>query len=422
MFEALRWRLTAWYVLAFAIVFASIGAVVFVWAGHRLSSDVDRAVRDVSDAARLEVARDGDVVASEDSVRSILVSANLSGSADVFVLLLAPNGDIVANPGAVPTGGLPARDAVVAASTKGEDWRSFDVDGQPLQLRTIAVRNADATLLGYVQAGKSVEERDESLRTLEIVLAGGGIAGLAFATVGGLLVAAVAIRPVRRSFDRQREFVADASHELRTPLAVIRANSETLATIHPADEALDDIVTETSYMTRLLDDLLLLAGGDSDGIALQRIEIDVAEIARAAARAAAPLAADAGLRIHEQIAAELPVVADPERLREVLLILLDNAIKYTPRGGSVELRAHRDRGDAVIVVTDTGVGVPPEHINRLFDRFYRVDKARSRAAGGTGLGLAIARELIDAHGGTITIESAESRGTTVTVRLQLRHG
>src|SRR4029078_4412008 len=131
-------------------------------------------------------------------VRAILVDANLSGSADVFVLLLNPDGTISSHPGDVPTPGLPDPAAVERARVTGESWRAYDFEGQDLQLRTTAVYAPEGNLIGFVQAGKSLEERDSSLRTLAIVMAGGAIAGLVLATVGGLFVAAVAIRPAPR--------------------------------------------------------------------------------------------------------------------------------------------------------------------------------------------------------------------------------
>lgn len=419
MFEALRWRLTAWYVLAFAAVFVIIGLVVFGWVRQRLQDNVHESVRQVSDASRRAVAERGDAAASEARVRAILSNANLGGSADVFILLLAPEGTIAANPSDVPTAGLPAEASVERARAAGEDWQSLSVDHQPLQIRTVAVYDANGGLVGFVQAGKSVEDTNASLRTLAIVMAAGGLAGLALATAGGLFVAGIAIRPVRRGFERQREFVADASHELRTPLAVIRTNAEAMAASDHGGEAVDDIAAEASYMTRLLDDLLLLAGSDREGMTLQRTRVDLAEVARETARVASAMAEHAGLRLDVNVGGRLIVDADAARCREVILILIDNAVKYTSAGGSITLRAAVEGDDAVVSVSDTGIGVAAEHIGRLFDRFYRVDKARSRAAGGAGLGLSIAREIVDAHGGTIDIDSAPGRGTTVTMRLKL---
>ncbi len=417
MFEALRWRLTAWYVLAFAIVFVLVGVVVFAWARQRLSRDVDAAVRDVSDSARREVTQEGDIARSDDRVRAILANASLGGSADVFVLLLAPDGTISANPSDVPTDGLPAQASIEAARASGADHRAYDADGNDLSIRTLAVYDRSGALYGFVQAGKSVEERDKALRTLVVVMLGGGIAGLVLATAGGLAVARIAIRPVRRSFERQREFIADASHELRTPLAVIRTNSESLAAADPGDEAAEDIVTEASYMTRLLDDLLVLARSDRAGITLQVAPFDVTEMARSAGRAAGTLVVDAGLTLVVDVPDAVMVQGDRERCREVLLILLDNAVKYTPPGGTVTLRVRAESTTAVVEVIDTGIGIPPEHVERVFDRFYRVDKARSRAAGGAGLGLSIAHEIVDAHKGRLEVDTEPSRGTTVRLRL-----
>jgi two-component system, OmpR family, sensor histidine kinase CiaH len=418
MFESLRWRLTAWYVLAFATVFTVVGLVVFGWVRHRLLVDVDNAVRQVSDSVRVAVAEEGDPASSEAHVRSLLAKSNLSGSADVFVLLLAPDGAIVADPSDIPTTGLPSKAAVDRARVRGEDWRSLSIDGLPLQLRTVAVYETDGKLIGFVQAGKSVQESDASLRTLAIVMAAGGAAGLVLATAGGLFVAGIAIRPVRRGFERQREFVADASHELRTPLAVIRTNAETIAAARPADEAALDIAAEASYMTRLLDDLLLLARSDHGGINMEPRQVDLAPLMQEVGRVASSIAEQANLSLRTDAAGPLLVEADPERCRELLFILLDNAIKYTPAGGQVTLSAASEGDDAVIRVADTGIGVPPEHVPRLFDRFYRVDKARSRAVGGAGLGLSIAHEIVDAHGGAIAIDSIPGTGTTVTVRMK----
>ncbi|MHB8683135.1 MAG: sensor histidine kinase [Dehalococcoidia bacterium] len=427
MFEALRWRLTAWYVLAFAVVFVVIGVSVFFWVDRRLSDEVDSAVARVTDQAQAalnqveatEPAGQNSIGLGADEIRAVLANAALGGSADVFVLLVNPDGSIAANPGEVPLRGLPDQGAVARARQSGQDWRSATVDGHDLRIHTVSIYNKAGSLDGFVQAGKSLEARDHSLRTLAVVMASGGLAGLVLATLGGLVVAGIAIRPVRRSFQRQREFVADASHELRTPLTVIRTNAETLSTLSPGDEAVDDIVHESKYMTRLLDDLLILAGSDQDGIALAVAPVDLAQLARSAGRAASTLASDAGLAFAMSIDGTLMVRADPERLREVLLIVLDNAVKYTPRGGHVTLRAGKEKGDAVVGVDDTGAGVAPEEIPRLFDRFYRVDKARSRALGGAGLGLSIAREIMDAHGGSLQFKSEPGKGSSVTIRLPL---
>ncbi|HYM15378.1 MAG TPA: ATP-binding protein [Dehalococcoidia bacterium] len=419
MFEALRWRLTAWYVLVFCTVSVVVGLVVFIWASHRFSSEVDNAIARVNVQVLAAVHKHRQIIDADADVRSILARASLGGSADVFVLLLHPDGTVATNPSDIPLAGLPNATSVAAARQDGTNLGTYRASGQDLRVRTTAIRGSDGQLIGFVQAGKSVDSREASLQTLVIVMAGGGITGLILSAVGGLFVAGIAIRPVKRSFERQREFVADASHELRTPLAVIRVNAE--AASLGADEAgaVSDIAAEATYMTRLLDDLLLLAGSDRDGIDLRIERLDLAEIARSAGRAADRLAQEARCYLQIDVAGPLLVDGDPERCREVMLILLDNAVKYTPSGGTITLRASSVGGEAVVAVSDTGIGVPPDQISRLFDRFYRVDKARSRAVGGAGLGLSIAREIMDALGGSLSIDSQPGSGTTVTMRLSL---
>src|SRR3990172_4025062 len=203
MFEALRWRLTAWYVLVFAVVFAVVGVIVFSWASHRFNRDVDSPIRAVSDEARARVAAYDDIATGDAAVRQLHADASLSGSADIFVLLLDPNGDIAANSSGVSTEGLPDRASVSASMRTGDDWRGYNVGSQDLRVRTLAVYR-NGTLTGFVQAGRSVEERDASLRTLAIVITGGGVTGLALATIGGLFVAGIAILPVKRAYNRQR--------------------------------------------------------------------------------------------------------------------------------------------------------------------------------------------------------------------------
>jgi two-component system sensor histidine kinase CiaH len=420
MFEALRWRLTAWYVLVFCSVFVVVGLVVFVWANRRFSGEVDRAIARVSAESVTQVQRHNQIVDADADVRSVLADASLSGSADVFVLLLNPDGSVATNPSNIPLNGLPDAASVDRARQSGQDSRTYMVGGRDLRISTFTVHRPDGTMIGFVQAGKSVEARDASLRTLAIVMAGGGVTGLVLAAVGGLFVAGIAIRPVKRSYERQREFIADASHELRTPLAVIRVNAEAAAVHADDSEAVHDIAAEATYMTRLLDDLLLLAGSDREGIDLRVEQIDLAAIAEGAGHAAARLAEAGGKRLSTEISGPLIVDGDPERCREVMLILLDNAVKYTAEGGSIRLSAQPVEGDAVVTVSDTGVGVPPDEVDRLFDRFYRVDKARSRAVGGAGLGLSIAREIVDALGGSLKIDSRQGVGTSVTMRLPLR--
>jgi two-component system sensor histidine kinase BaeS len=207
---------------------------------------------------------------------------------------------------------------------------------------------------------------------------------------------------------RRRELIADVAHELRTPLATLEGYAEGLADgVIPADaEAWRVLRTETRRLGRLVEDLNEVSQAEERQLDLRIAGTDPGALVAAAARAAAPAYAAKGVRLETRIDERLGrIAADPDRIGEVLGNLLDNALRHTPSGGRVELGAAR-RGDAVeLAVADSGEGIPPELLERVFERFYRVDRARARSSGGSGLGLAIARAVVEAHGGRMHAES-----------------
>ena len=222
------------------------------------------------------------------------------------------------------------------------------------------------------------------------------------------------------AFETQRRFVADASHELRTPLATIRGRSEVLLlspTLDPQTrEGLVLIRDEAGRMGRLVANLLLLARGDeARAIARRPVELDVLllEVARQARALAQGVSVTIG---HEDQAL---VLGDADLLKQLLLNLVDNALTYTPPGGHVDLALYVADGHTRLAVRDTGPGIAPDELTRIFERFYRLDRARSRRSGGAGLGLAIARWIAEAHGGHIDVESTVGQGSTFTVVLPL---
>jgi signal transduction histidine kinase len=223
------------------------------------------------------------------------------------------------------------------------------------------------------------------------------------------------------SFAEMRRFTADASHELRTPLAAIRTEAE-VALNRPLDTAdcrqlLGSILEECERLTRLTEQLLALAREDAGAAPQAGGPVDLATLVKGVVENMRPLAEANAIRLHEESDGPAQVTGDETRLRQVFYNVLDNAIKYTPEGGTVTVRCTRRGREAVVTVADTGVGIPPEHLPRVFDRFYRVDRARSREQGGTGLGLSIARCIVAAHGGRIELDSTPGRGTTCTVAL-----
>ncbi|MBV9576977.1 MAG: HAMP domain-containing histidine kinase, partial [Chloroflexi bacterium] len=234
-----------------------------------------------------------------------------------------------------------------------------------------------------------------------------------------------ALIPIQTAFRRQQEFIADASHELRTPLTVLRSATDLLyrhrtQPLEDQADLLDDVRGEIARMEHLAQDLLTLARSDRGELQLMTAPMNLADLSAEVVRKVQPLATsrDQVLEFHSDDRPQI-VDVDPDRLQQVLLILIDNALKYTPEGGRVSVAVRSGARSATVEVADTGRGIAAEHLPRLFDRFYRADAARSRAAGGTGLGLSIARLLVEAHGGELTLSSTVGVGTVASVRLPL---
>jgi signal transduction histidine kinase len=212
----------------------------------------------------------------------------------------------------------------------------------------------------------------------------------------------------------RRDLVANVSHELKTPIAAIRAHLENLldGVERPDPQTLQVMLAQTERLSRLIDQLLELSRLESGEVPLRREPVSLAPLVTQVLSEIEVARSDAGVTVESELSIDLPPVeVDRERVHQVLFNLLDNAVRFTPRGGEVRVSAHRRDGGVEIVVTDTGAGIPPEHLPRLFERFYRADPSRSREDGGTGIGLAIARSVVEAHGGRIRAESEPGKGS-----------
>jgi heavy metal sensor kinase len=378
-----------------------------------------------------------------------------------FVLrILDPDGRVLRAYGAYPD--LPVTAESAAAAQRGEASFATVTDpttGDAVRLYTVSIVTRGQTV-GMYQVGQSLAGVENTLRELLRALLIGGPALVLAAGLGGYLLAARALAPIDRitrtarrisaedlsarldappaddevgrlaatlngmlarleaAFAREQRFAADASHELRTPLAAMQAILDVTRERRrrPAEyeRALDDLAEETNRLSKLTRSLLLLAREDG-GDALAREPVDLSTLLRDIADSMRPLAAEKGLELACDVPDGLTVTGDPDGLIRAFVNLLDNAIKYTERG-RVALSARRAGSDGVeVTVRDTGIGIPPEHLPHIFERFYRIE--RSRTSEGVGLGLAIARRIVRAHDGVIEVESAPGAGTTFTVRL-----
>jgi signal transduction histidine kinase len=267
---------------------------------------------------------------------------------------------------------------------------------------------------------------DEQLAEIGTVL----IAGLPFvvglSAVGGYVLAGRALRPVEASIEKLRRFTADASHELRTPLSVVRGMGEiSLNAARSADEYKDTIgsmLEEVDRLTRLVDMLLRLSHADAGTVTLAREAVNLGDVAQEVVAALGILAEERNQRIAVDADPRALTVVDRVLLREAIANVVDNAIKYSPPGTAIDIRARAKGGDAVLTVADEGPGVPAEYRERIFDRFFRVDEGRSRDLGGTGLGLAIARWAVEVNGGRISADGHANRGALFTIVLPLKVG
>jgi len=421
LFGGIRWRLVGWNLLVLGAILACVGLGVFALTAYRLRAEGDTLLRTRTEVLRrsvnLWINRGGDLP----RVLPLLTNVSAEG---LFYLVVDREGNVVANPQGMELGALPDMTAVAAARVTRSDLRTLSLgDGQTVRLYTVPLGQArDARF--YLQVGRSLGAEQRAERLLALVLLGGGVAGLGLAAVGGYFLAGRALVPIRQAFQRQQAFVADASHELRTPLTLIRANAEVLArhpeqTISQNADLVDDIVSETAHLSQLVSDLLTLARADAGQAFISREPVDLTRVVQDVSRRMAPLAEARGQTLEVWADPSCTVRGDPGRLHQLAVILLDNAVKHGNEGGHVRVTLEPIRGQARLTVADDGPGIDPVYLPHLFERFYRVDKARSREQGGAGLGLSIARWIVQAHRGRIQVTSTPGLGTTFTVTLPL---
>jgi two-component system, OmpR family, sensor histidine kinase CiaH len=398
MFSKARIRLTAWYAGVLAAFIALLGTAVYLVERHQLFSNVNHGLH----------------------VQAARVLTGYSTQGFPYIIALSDKAPSAYRISLTDATGQTGRHVInqpsaQAALINGTDMRTVSAPGG--HLRVLSERISPTLVL---QVARSLEPEQEALDHLLVVLLLGGGAAVVVATIGGWFLAGKALAPVQDAFERQNVFVADASHELRTPLAVIRANAEFLQEHEPASEEASEIVSETDRLSSLVDSLLAVARGDTNG-AVAYDELDLGAVVEGSAASMRSLATERGITLDISATPELRIRGSREQLRQLVVILVDNALRYTGSGGHVEVDVTGRDGSAIVAVTDTGIGIPPEALGQVFERFYRADEARNRDSGGAGLGLAIAQKLVDEHGGSIAAESAPGEGSTFTVTLPLAH-
>jgi two-component system OmpR family sensor kinase len=453
---SIRTRLTLWYTGILTIFIVVLGTLVYTVLSVNLVGGLDRTLNDTANQV-ISSAR----VHSIFDIQVVTIPELEVFRSNVYVEVLDTDKHIVSKSANLQrfTQAIDDAGLNLVESSHQPVTRNILLGGARLRVLTVPLMVND-TPAGYLQVGTPRAQVDMALGELLIVLVLGGLGAIAASAIVGRWMATQALRPIdtitqtafaisraddldkripqvgpqdevgrlahtfnimldrlETLFRGQQRFIADISHELRTPLTTIRGNVDLMRRMNHVDQtSLEAIQAESDRMTRMVGDLLLLAQADAgQPIRRERVELDTLMLQ--VYQQMRPLSGGVELAISDED--QVATVGDVDRLKQLMLNLVDNAIKYTPKGGKVTLGLCRSEGWAVFSVADSGIGIPAEDLPHIFERFYRVDKARSRAAGGTGLGLSIVQWIVQVHGGRIDVESEPGKGTQFTVWLPL---
>lgn len=454
--RSIRVRLTLWYVALLAVILAAFSGVLYVSLSRSLQGELDLTLS--TEARRLVSTMDlengrptlGDGV---DNLNIGTVAALYDGTGRRLLL-----ND--------PRQPLPAPTQVLRSAARGEQTfiTASVADGSQWRVLTAPVTENGVTV-GILQVGRPLAEVDATLHQLALLLALAVPLTLLVASAGGLFLAGRALNPIDRitraagaigaedlsrrldfhgthdevgrladtfdgmldrldrAFRRQRQFTADASHELRTPLTMLSSQID-VALERPRTSAqyvavLRSLREDTARMSQLVSELLTLARADAGQQLMNTEQLDLGELARDLVQTMQALASERGIALVEDVAPNVTVVGDQMRLSQLLINLIDNALRYTPAGGTVRVSVDVVGSAAELRVADTGIGIDASDLPHVFERFYRADPSRARADGGVGLGLALSQWIAQTHGGSISVESSPGHGSTFTVRLPL---
>jgi heavy metal sensor kinase len=458
--HSIKFRFTIWYLLVLAVLLIALSAGVYFYLSRSLYRNLD-------DSLELRSTQLRSIPAILESIRQGEFEEELG---EIVMLYFYSGGQLVE---VSPRGiSIPQIHELISQAIAGTSFFTTipTVEGERLRFLAVPI---NISILGpppgiqpaALVIGRSTKQIDQALAGLVHTLIIAVPLALALAAAGGIFLARRALKPVdkiaqtaqeieegdlsrrinvntkdelgrlaatlnamigrlEKAFQRQKQFTSDASHELRAPLAVIEAESTlALQKERPSSDyqrSLEIISQESKQMSSLVDQLLTLARADAGKEQWNFTEVNLGKLITNLSTDIDILCQEKGLSFQLGQPQDLVVKGDEARLRELFMNLLDNAIRYTPAPGTVSVSLRREGQMAVVAITDTGIGIPAEDIPFIFERFYRVDKSRSRAEGGSGLGLAICKHIVEAHGGKIEAESQVGVGSTFSVRLPLQ--
>jgi len=448
----LRVRLTLWYILAMVLTLLILNNYVYARVQRDMVAEVDSSLEMAASQALVSLEDENGRLSFQETGETPYVGQ--VGDNGFAIRLVDMNGTVLDGWGeyeAAPSW-VPASRGYVTLAGEKTNWRLYS---EP-------VKKEGGTVV-WLQVAQSLARVNQALGSLHTQLLLGVPVAMVLAGLGGIFLAGRALRPINQitrtaqsisgsdlkqridyqgaadeigrlakmfdemldrlssAFDRERQFTADVAHELRTPLTALKGQiGVTLSRVRPSTEyerTLHGLEEQVDRLIRLTTDLLFLSRLEQGRLPWRPEAIEFSDLLTGIVEQVQPLAESKGLKLKKEIPNGLSLRGDPDHLIRLFLNLLDNAIRYTQRGGQIEVRAEGEDTGLCVSVSDTGPGIPPEHLPHLFDRFHRVEVARSRATGGAGLGLAIAHEIAQWHGGRLEVESTLGHGTTFTVHL-----
>ncbi len=463
IFNSIRSRLTAWHVAVLGFFLILFSILLYVFLSKRLHESIDNSLKVsanvIQKAALLEYSRTP-LPGLDLFFDQFLGYSNINK----FYRIYDGSGHVDSRSKGIDASKFPLTQDAYSRATQGQmTYETFNlVPWHRVRVITMPVIRND-NLVNLIQVGTSLKAVEDTLKNLRIFLFTAIPFALILSTLGGRFMATRALKPVaeitgtaqdiahganlsrripipevqdeignlartfnemmnrlEKSFNQVRQFSGDASHELRTPLTVLKGQSE-LVLSKPRSKAeyqevLASNLEEINYMSRVLEDLLVLSKGDEGEVALEKEPVELGSIVEEVSRQGEIFADEKEVKIILAYLEPVTILGDAHRLKQMVWILLHNAVKFTPSGGEIKITL-QDLDDTVyFTIRDTGIGIPEQDLPKIFDRFYRVDKARSRMDGGSGLGLSICKHIVDRHHGTVDVESKLGEGTKFKIR------
>jgi two-component system sensor histidine kinase CiaH len=408
MFRKTKLRLVVLNALVFFIIQNSFGAMIYFYTHYSLYHQVDNTLLEKKDHLQREKERLKTELNPEREENHRLVYLLWDKKHQLYQT--------------VPQNSMSYKNAKLFTPLLNKSGiQSVDIGTNSYRYLNLSVKRDSVVKLQIIY---NLKREKEMLSHLLMVIGFGSLLSVFIAIIAGIYLANKALIPIRKSWDKQQQFVADASHELRTPLSVMKLNLERLFrhpdhSIEQESETIHQAIQEIKYMSKMTTDLLTLARSDSEQLNIVQESVQLDELLERIVSDFTSLALLKDIHLKTNID-PIRLTGDKERLKQLFVILIDNALKYTKENGAITIRGTVKNARAVIEIQDTGIGISKEDLPHIFDRYYRGDKSRTRHQEGSGLGLSIAKWIVDSHSGKIRFMSKEGEGTHVFVYLPVR--